>query len=86
MQKNSNLSSAVKPSTKLHTITKRLFNLDEAAIYLGIPRKTIKEMCINGEIRFVRRSDQLKDRRRYYIDKGDMDHWIESHKQSNGGY
>jgi excisionase family DNA binding protein len=86
MQNHSNFSSVVTPHTKLHTIPKRLFNLDEAAIYLGIPRKTIKEMCINGEILFVRRSDQLKDRRRYYIDKGDMDHWIESHKQSNGGY
>lgn len=62
-------------------IQKRLYTLDLASIYMGIPVKTLRQMIANGEIKFVQRDSGTQSRRLYYLDKEDMDEWIEKHKQ-----
>ena len=43
--------------------------------------KSLREMIADGEITFIKRESKTRDRRRYYMDKQDMDNWIEKHKQ-----
>jgi excisionase family DNA binding protein len=62
-------------------ITQRLYTLDLASYYLGIPVKTLRQMIADGEIPFIRRESKNKSRRLYYLDKQDMDEWIRKHKQ-----
>lgn len=53
---------------------KRLFNLDEAAFYLGRSVCALREMVWAGKIPCVR------DGRRVLLDIQDMDAWIERSK------
>lgn len=62
-------------------IKQRLYTLDLASMYLGIPVKTLREMISTGEIKFVKRESTTKSRRLYYLDKNDMDAWIDRNKQ-----
>lgn len=48
---------------------------------MGIPVKTLRQMIADGEITFIKRESKTRDRRRYYMDKHDMDEWIEKHRQ-----
>jgi excisionase family DNA binding protein len=57
-----------------HVIPKRLFLINEAAVYLGRSVWAVREMLWAGKIPFV------KDGRRTLLDIRDMDTWIESSK------
>jgi excisionase family DNA binding protein len=55
-------------------IPKRLYNLQEGAIYLGRTVGAVREMLWAGKIPFV------KDGKRILIDIKDMDEWIDRNK------
>ncbi len=54
---------------------KRLYNLDEAAVYVGRSEKALRELVADGKIPVV-----APDGRRQ-IDKHDLDKWIEENKR-----
>lgn len=56
-------------------IVKRLYNVDEAAVYLGLTEKALWEIIYDGGITVVKRSP-----RRVQLDKHDMDSHIEECK------
>ena len=58
----------------VRVIPKRLFSINEAAVYLGRSVWAVREMLWAGKIPFV------KDGRRTLLDIRDMDTWIESSK------
>ena len=62
-------------------IKQRLYSLDLASIYMGIPVKTLRQMIVGGEIKFIRRESNTESRRIYCLDKQDMDEWIEKRKR-----
>jgi excisionase family DNA binding protein len=53
---------------------KRLFNIKEAAFYLGRTEGALREMLYAGKLRFVRED------KRIHLDIQDMDAWIEGNK------
>jgi excisionase family DNA binding protein len=55
-------------------IPKRLYSVDDAAVYLGRTVWSVREMLWAGKIPFV------KDGRRTLLDIRDMDAWIENSK------
>lgn len=60
---------------KHSTIPKRLYNIEEAAIYLGRTSNAIRQMIWDGKIPVVR------DTKRILLDVKDMDSWIERSKE-----
>jgi len=59
---------------KLIHIPKRLYSIEEAAIYLGRSACAVREMIWNGKISIVQWD------RRIFIDKNDLDELIEKSK------
>ena len=57
------------------SIPKRLYNIEEASIYLGRTPNAIRQMIWDGKIPIVR------DTKRILLDVKDMDTWIERSKQ-----
>ena len=55
-------------------LSKRLYNLKEAAVYLGRSVWAVREMLWNGKIPYV------KDGKRILVDIQDMDTWIDQSK------
>jgi excisionase family DNA binding protein len=55
-------------------ITKRLYTVEEASIYLGRSVCAIREMLWAGKLPYI------KDGRRILLDIKDMDAWIEKNK------
>lgn len=55
-------------------LDKRLYNLKEAAVYLGRTVGAVREMLWAGKMPYVR------DGRRILLDIKDMDEWIEKSK------
>jgi len=53
----------------------RLLSIDQAAIYVGRTREATQHLVSSGKIPTVR-SD-----RRIFIDRLDLDRWIEEHKE-----
>jgi excisionase family DNA binding protein len=53
---------------------KRLYTIDEAAVYLGRSPWAVRQLIWSGKIRYVR------DGRRILLDIVDMDKWIEDSK------
>ena len=60
---------------KQNYIPKRLYNVDEASIYLGRTPNAIRQMIWDGKIPIVR------DTKRILLDVKDMDAWIERSKE-----
>lgn len=60
---------------KHSSIPKRLYNIEEASIYLGRTPNAIRQMIWDGKIPIVR------DTKRILLDVKDMDTWIERSKQ-----
>lgn len=54
---------------------KRLYDLKEAALYLGRPIFSVRVLIWNGELPFI------KNGRKYYVDICDMDTYIETKKE-----
>lgn len=57
-----------------NTLPKRLYNIDEAAIYLGRTKCAVREMLWAGKMPYV------KDGRRILLDIQDMNTWIDKSK------
>ena len=57
--------------------TKRLFSINEAAVYLGRTVCALREMLWAGKIPYV------KDGKRILLDIKDMEAWIEKNKTQN---
>jgi len=53
---------------------KRLYNLKEAAVYLG------RTVCAVGEMLWAGKMPYVKDGKRILLDIKDMDEWIEKSK------
>lgn len=68
-----------KGSQKAQKITyplhKRLFDLKEAAVYLGRPVFSVRTLIWNGKLPYV------KEGRKQYIDLMEMDKYIERNKE-----
>ena len=60
---------------KHYSIPKRLFNVEEAAIYLGRTTCALREMIWAGKLSYV------KDGKRILLDIKDMDEFIDRNKQ-----
>ncbi len=56
---------------------KRLYTLKEAAIYLGRPEYSVRELVWSGVLPFVRADEG----RKYYFDKKDLDEYIDRNKR-----
>jgi excisionase family DNA binding protein len=56
-------------------IPKRLFSVEEAAVYLGRTMWALREMLWAGKLPYV------KDGRRVLVDIHDMDIWIDENKK-----
>jgi len=59
---------------------KRLLSVPEAAIYLGRGIDAVRELVYRREIRVVQRGEKGK----VYLDKADLDTWIEKNKRFSG--
>ena len=71
------LSKGVPPITRgapKDRPAKRLYNVGEAALYLGRTERAVREMIYDGKLRYV------KDGRRILVDVLDMDAWIDQSK------
>ena len=53
---------------------KRLYSIQESAVYLGCSKDTIRELVSRGELPFVRWG------KKHFCDRRDMDRFIESNK------
>jgi hypothetical protein len=58
-----------------YPLTKRLFDLKEAAIYLGRPVFSVRTLIWNGALPYV------KEGRKQYLDIFDLDSYIERRKE-----
>jgi excisionase family DNA binding protein len=74
------LAQAVASKIKLDgPISKRVFNLDEAAAYCGLTRDSFKKKVVRDRMRKVRLDKCWR------FDKADLDAWIDSHKEEISG-
>jgi len=64
----------MKIQTENTTLIKRLYSINDAAVYLGRSVWAVREMLWAGKIPFV------KDGKRILIDIRDMDAWIDISK------
>jgi hypothetical protein len=70
------LAQAVASKIKLEApVSKRVFNLDEASAYCGLTRNSFKKKVVRDRLRKVRLDKCWR------FDKGDLDAWIDSHKE-----
>ena len=58
-----------------YPLTKRLFDLKEASVYLGRPIFSVRTLIWNGALPVI------KDGRKLYLDIVDMDTYIERNKE-----
>ena len=76
MAPKSDISKGLKKAQRIsNPLTKRLFDLKEAAIYLGRPVYSIRALIWNLVLLFI------KEGRKYYLDVYDMDDYIEKNKE-----
>ena len=74
------LAQALASKIKLETsVSKRVFNLDEAAAYCGLTRDSFKKKVVRDHIQKVRLDNCWR------IDRADLDAWIEGHKDEIAG-
>ena len=64
-------------NTPQSPITKRLYSISEAAIYLGRSIWSVRELIWKGRLPSVREG------RRVHLDITDLDHWIDQNKVNN---
>jgi excisionase family DNA binding protein len=69
------VESGVKKALNIsETTNRRLFSVEQAAVYLSLSEREVYNMISNGELRAV------KHGRRKMLDIRDLDEWIESKK------
>ena len=62
----------------MQTLTPRLLNVKQAALYLSSSPKTLRRMVLTGEVPFLQRFRGTHSP--FLFDVKDLDVWIESHK------
>ncbi len=67
--------------TAKHRVEPKLYTLKDSSIYLSIPVSMLRRMVLEGEIPHVRR--QTRNGRVIYLDRSDLDRWIENNKNVN---
>ena len=67
------LADELKPATDAHTPLKRVFNMEEAAIYCGMPLTSFKAKVVRDRIQKVRGDRCCR------FDRADLDAWIDRH-------
>ena len=76
MASKTNISKGFKKAQRItNPLTKRLYDLKEAAYYLGRPVFSVRTLIWNGALPCV------KDGRKQYVDIYDMDAYIEKNKE-----
>ncbi|HUV59422.1 MAG TPA: helix-turn-helix domain-containing protein [Desulfatiglandales bacterium] len=73
--KNHNTKGLKKAQGIYNPLTKRLFDLKEASVYLGRPVFSVRTLIWKGVLPCV------KDGRKLYLDIHDMDAYIEINKE-----
>lgn len=61
-------------------LVKRLYNIKEAAMYLGRTQWGIREMVYAGKIPYVKDVADGNKQGRVFLDISDMDEWIDRNK------
>ena len=75
-KENDNHKVSQKPRKMMPSpLSKRLYDLKEAAIYLGRPVFSVRTLIWNGALPVI------KDSRKLYVDIVDMDTYIERNKE-----
>lgn len=74
--KNHNSKGLKRAQGISNPLNKRLFDLKEAAIYLGRPVFSVRTLIWNGVLPYI------KDGRKLYLDIVDMDTYIERNKET----
>jgi hypothetical protein len=76
MTSKTNISKGSKKAQmRTNPLTKRLFDLKKAAVYLGRPVFSVRTLIWDGAL------PRIKDGRKYYLDVYDMDEYIEKNKE-----
>jgi excisionase family DNA binding protein len=60
-------------------IQPRLLDIDDAARYLAVSDKILRQLIANGELPYIQR---IRGRSPYLIDRTELDKWIERNKTS----
>jgi excisionase family DNA binding protein len=60
-------------------IQPRLLDIDDAARYLSMSDKGVRQLIANGELPYIQR---IRGRSPYLIDRIELDKWIERNKTS----
>jgi excisionase family DNA binding protein len=68
--KGQNRNRSQKAQRISYPLTKRLYDLKEAAIYLGRPVFSVRSLIWNGSLPYI------KDGRKLYLDISDMEKYI----------
>jgi len=74
--KNHNSKGLKRAQGMYNPLTKRLYDLKEAATYLGRPVFSVRGLIWNGALPVI------KDGRKLYLDIFDMDTYIEGNKET----
>ena len=74
-QQKHNSKGSQKAQRTNNPLTKRLYDLKEASVYLGRPIFSVRTLIWKGALPYV------KNGRRLYLDVHDMDSFIERHKE-----
>ena len=74
--KNHNSKGLKKAQGIANPLTKRLYDLKEAAYYLGRPVFSVRGLIWKGALPYV------KEGRRKYLDVNDMDKYIDRNKET----
>jgi excisionase family DNA binding protein len=72
--KEQGLTKAQRIRNPAHRVTKRLYSINEASIYLGRSVWAVREMLWAGKLPCI------KDGRRILLDIKDMESWVEKNK------
>jgi excisionase family DNA binding protein len=76
MKKKSEFQGITKPHRIINPMGKRLYTLDEAAIYLGRSYWSVRELVISGKIPRV----QDEGGRKIFLDIHDLESFVERNK------
>ena len=76
MKKKLEIQGVTKAHRTFNPLAKRLYTLDEAAIYLGRSYWSVRELVISGKIPRV----QDEGGRKIFLDIADLETFIEHHK------
>jgi len=71
------VTHAIRRVQRGSEIAPRLLDIDDAARYLAMSDKAVRELITAGELSYIQK---LPGRSPYLIDIKDLDHWIERSK------